>query len=222
VQESLSFLRKVNTIMSWNPNQAQDPNQPYGGYPPQQQNIPPYGGQQYGQPGGYQQPGSYQQPGGYQQPAGYQQPGGYGQQPPFGTPYGAPPTGNVSPLGPSSIGMDPKVSAGLGYLVGILAIIFFFMEKQNRFVRFHNLQAILLGISLFVAWIVLTILGVATAFASGTLSGLIFGLGSLVVWGGGFVAWLVGMINAFQGKYFKLPVIGDLAEKWSSSGITGM
>jgi uncharacterized membrane protein len=28
-----------------------------------------------------------------------------------------------------------------------------------------------------------------------------------------FVAWLIAIINAFQGKMFKLPVIGDLAEQ---------
>jgi len=118
--------------------------------------------------------------------------------------------------------MDPKVSAGLGYLIWILGVIFFFIEKQNRFVRFHNMQAILLGVTLVVAWIVLFFLVIVAAFASGTLSGLIFSLGSFVVGVGGFVAWLIAMINAFQGKFFKLPVIGDLAEKWSSSGITSM
>ena len=51
--------------------------------------------------------------------------------------------------------MDPNVSAGLGYLLTIVAIIFFFMEKQNRFVRFHTAQAILLSIAyliLFGLW----------------------------------------------------------------------
>src|SRR5207247_11228043 len=82
--------RKVDTSMSWNPNQGQDPNQPnqYGGYAPPQQGTPGEGQPPYGQPGSYQQPGQqpgyqqpgYQQPGGgYQQP-GYQQPCGYGQQ----------------------------------------------------------------------------------------------------------------------------------------------
>src|SRR6266567_6434847 len=206
--------------MSWNPNQGQDPNQPgqYGGYPPQQQGTPAGGQPQYGQP---QQPGY--QPGGYQQPAGGYQQGGYGQQqPPYGAPYGTPPVGNVSPLGPSSIGMDPKVSAGLGYLIWIIAVIFFFIEKQNRFVRFHNLQAILLGITIVVAWFVLIFLGIFAAFVSTSLSGLIFSLGSFVIGIGGFVAWLIAIINAFQGKHFKLPVIGDMAQRWSSSGITGM
>jgi uncharacterized membrane protein len=193
--------------MSWNPNQGQDPNQPNqygGGYAPPQQGAP-YSGQQYGQPDGYQQ-------GGY----GQQQP--YGQQPYGQQPYGAPPAGNASPLGPSSIGMDPKVAAGLSYLVGIIGLIFFFIEKQNRFVRFHALQAILLGVSAAVVYIVLVILGVASAFIdqSGALTGLIFGLGSLVIWGVAVIGWLIGMINAFQGKYFKLPFIGDYAEKWSN------
>lgn len=195
--------------MSWNPNQGQDPNQPYpygGGYTPAQQGAP-YSGQQYGQQGGY----------GQQQPYGQQPYGGYQQ------PYGAPPSGSASPLGPSSIGLDPKVSAGLSYLVGILGLIFFFIEKQNRFVRFHALQAILLGISAAVLYIALVILGVVSAFIdqSGALTGLIFGLGSLAVWGAAVIGWLIGMINAFQGKYFKLPLIGDYADRWSNLKTAG-
>ncbi|HAG97783.1 MAG TPA: hypothetical protein DCL75_02705 [Ktedonobacter sp.] len=205
--------------MNWNPNQGQDPNQPnqYGGYAPPQQGAP-YGGQpNYGQQGEYQQQqGNYQQPGGYQQ-QGYQQ-SGYGQPPP----YGQPPMGNVSPLGPSSIGMDPKVSAGLSYLITIVGLIFFFIEKQNRFVRFHALQSVLLAVSLFILFFVIFFVGIAAAFVSSTLAGLIFSLGYLVVWAAAFIGWLIGMINAFQGKYFKLPVIGDLAERWSSSGLPTM
>jgi len=202
--------------MSWNPNQGQDPNQPnqYGGYAPPQPGTPVGGQPNYQQPGGYQQSGYQQQ--------GYQQ-SGYGQQPPYGQPpYGQPPMGNVSPLGPSSIGMDPKVSAGLGYLILIVGLIFFFIEKQNRFVRFHTLQAVLLAVSVFVLFFVIIFAGIAAAFVSGSLAGLIFSLGNLAVWVGGFIGWLVAMINAFQGKYFKLPVIGDLAERWSSAGIVAM
>jgi uncharacterized membrane protein len=202
--------------MSWNPNQGQDPNQPnqYGGYAPPQQGTPAAGQPQYGQPGGYQQQGGYQQ-GSYQQPGGYQQPG-YGQ-----SPYGGVPP-SVSPLGPSSIGMDPKISAGLGYLIWILAVIFFFIEKQNRFVRFHNLQAILLGISGFVLFFVLIFVGIALAFVNSNLGGLVLGLGYFVIPIGLFVGWLIAIINAFQGKIFKLPLIGDLAERWAGSGMGGM
>ena len=146
--------------MSWNPNQGQNPNQqpPYTNYPPPQDN--PYGAPPYGY--------------------GQQQQQQYGNQPYQQPPYGAPPyagaPANASPLGPSSIGMDPKVSAGLGYLIGILAIVFFFIEKQNRFVRFHALQAILLGVSIFVLYIALVILGVIAAVINSSALSAFFGL----------------------------------------------
>ncbi|HEX6555980.1 MAG TPA: hypothetical protein VF026_24695 [Ktedonobacteraceae bacterium] len=88
--------------------------------------------------------------------------------------------------------------------------------------RFHTLQAVLLAISVFVLFFVLIFVGIVAAFVNGGLAGLILSLGNLVVWAAAFIGWLVGMINAFQGKYFKLPVIGNLAERWSSAGIVAM
>jgi uncharacterized membrane protein len=184
--------------MSWNPNQpnqGQDPNQQgqYGGYnpPPQgQYNPPPDGGQPNYQYNAYGQPG-------YQPP-----------------PYGAPPTGTASPLGPSSIGMDPKIAAGLGYLIGIVGLIFFFIEKKNRFVKFNALQAIFLhfgiGIVETVVFIIYFSLLIATS-GSGIvgLFGCLLGLIG-IAW---FVGWLIAMIQAFQGKYFKFPLIGDWADR---------
>ena len=211
--------------MSWNPNQGQDPNQPsqYGGYspPPQSQQPPPqptdpYSGQQpgYGQQYGGQQPGGQQQYGG-QQPGGQQygnyQQGGYQQGP-----YGVPP-GTQSPLGPTSMGMSPNVEAGLSYLFGwITGLIFFLVEKQNRFVRFHAMQSILFFGGLTVISIILGFIG---GFAGiGLLTGLLTWLVDVV----GFVGWIILLINGFQGKYFKLPIVGDYAEKYANQGIPGM
>lgn len=190
--------------MSWNPNQpnqGQDPNAQgqYGGYnpPPQSQygGYPPPDGGPQGQPGN--QYNAYNQPGGaYQQP------------------YGAPPVGTASPLGTSSIGMDPKIAAGLGYLIGIIGLIFFFIEKQNRFVKFNALQAIFLhfgfGIVEFVVFIVYFALLIATnGSAVVGLFGCLLGLVG-IAW---FVGWLLAMIQAFQGKYFKFPLVGDWADR---------
>ena len=118
--------------------------------------------------------------------------------------------------------MDPKISAGLGYLIPLVGLIFFFIEKQNRFVRFHTLQSVLLAVSGFVLFFVLLFVGIALAFVNSNLVGLILGLGYVVIPIGLFVGWLIAIINAFQGKIFKLPLIGDLAERWSSSGITAI
>jgi uncharacterized membrane protein len=203
--------------MSWNPNQGQDPNQPSqygGGYnppPSQPQPTDPYSAPQsgYEQQSGYgqQQQQSGQQYGGYQQPA-----GGYQQGP-----YGAPPSGTQSPLGPTSMGMQPNVEAGLSYVFGwITGLIFFLVEKQNRFVRFHAMQSILFFGGITVIDIVLNIIG-----NFGFLGVLTFLLSSAV---GliGFVGWIVLLINGFQGKYFKLPIIGDYAEKYANQGVGGM
>lgn len=207
--------------MSWNPNQGQDPNQPsqygggYGGYsqPPQQppqQPTDPYS--QPGSQGGYQQ--------GPQNPYGQQQ---YGQQQ-----YSnyQPPTGGAATAGqygPSSLGMQPNVAAGLSYVATWLTgIIFFLLEKQNRFVRFHAMQSILFFGGITVLEIVLDIVGGIFGGIGGLgIMSLAFTCLSGIVGLVAFVGWIVLMINGFQGKYFKLPVIGDMAERYANGGIPG-
>ena len=122
--------------------------------------------------------------------------------------------------GKSAIGLDGNVAAALGYPIVIVAIISLIMEKENRFVKFHAWQAVLLcaaGIVLSVVCaIVLTILSVLLALARvGELSALLWLLYMLV-----FLAWLGGLIfaavKAFGGNYFKLPIIGNMAEKFAN------
>jgi uncharacterized membrane protein len=193
--------------MSWNPNQAQNPNQSnqYGGYMP----LPadnPYGAQQ----GGYQQSG-------YQYTS-YQQPPPYGQQQ-YGAnqqAYGA----AAGFLGPTSMGMQANVAAGLSYLFGwIGGLIFFLAEKQNRFVRFHAMQSLLLSGGLTVLYIILWVLDFVSLVAYVSFLPFLFGCLFWLVGLAGFVLWIVLLINAFQGRYFKLPVIGDYAEKYANPAI---
>ncbi len=178
--------------MSWDPNQGQGQQCSYSGYTPPQQPDNPYAGQQ----------------------------GGY-QQGPYGPQYGVPPTANAAAPGASSIGMQPNVAAGLGYLVPIIGLIFFFIEKQSRFVRFHGAQVILLDILSIVWLFVIIIVSVFAALANS--SGLFLGV-SCLTWVGYlaiFVVWLIAMIQAFMGKTFKIPVIGDLADRMTGSRLTG-
>lgn len=216
------------------PNQqGQDPNAgQYGGYNPVPQPTDPYSGQQYGQPGqqapqggyaGYgqqqpQQPG-YGQPDYNQQQQGYQQPG-YGQ-PGYQAPsYGQPGFGQqqqqYSTQGASSMGMAQNTAAGLSYLgIWITGLIFFFMEKQNRFVRFHAMQSILFFGGAAVLGIVLSIIAGLGVVGISLIASCLSGLLGLVV----FVGWIFLMIQGFQGKYFKLPIIGDYAERYANRGM---
>lgn len=105
-------------------------------------------------------------------------------------------------LGKSSTGMQPNLAALLSYLAGIITgVIFFLIEKDNKFVRFHALQSIItfgfflavnvvLGFIPVVGWSLMPLLGILQ-----------------------LVVWIILMIKSYQGDKFKLPVIGDIAEK---------
>jgi uncharacterized membrane protein len=194
-------------LMSWNPNQGQDPNQP----------AQPEGYQQQSgyQPGSEPQQGGYR--GSYQQQLGYQ-PGGYQQQQNYQQPYGTPFTTTTNPNGPTSMGMDANVAAGLSYLFSIIGgLIFYFGEKQNRFVRFHAMQSILFNAFWIVLFIVLfTVQSFLYASVILIPLGLVFTCLTILLPLALFVVWIVLMVYAFQGKYFKLPVIGDYAEKYAA------
>jgi uncharacterized membrane protein len=105
-------------------------------------------------------------------------------------------------LGKCSTGMQPNLAALLSYVLGfVTGLIFYFVEKENKYVRFHAMQSIIVFLALFVAQIIL---------------GMIPILGwvlSFFIWLGGFILWIVLMIKAYQGEYFKLPIAGDIAEK---------
>lgn len=193
---------------------GQDPNQPYNPYGQQPPSgVPPQGGEYY--QGYSQQPnqGAYPPPNtGYQQPQ-YGQPN-QGYQQPYGQPGQQGQYNTANPLGPTTVNMEPNVMAGLSYLgAWVTGLIFFLIEKQNRFVRFHAMQSILIFASLTILSIAVNI--VEAALASVTFLGCFLTPLVSLAW---LIVWLICMINAFQGKYFKLPVIGDYAERWANSG----
>jgi uncharacterized membrane protein len=84
-----------------------------------------------------------------------------------------------------------------GWLTGL---IFYLIDKRPE-VRFHAMQSIVFAVvAMLVGWIRL--------FTSGFLATLLW-LVSVVF----FFTWIFVMIQAFQGRHFKLPVIGDFAEQ---------
>ena len=123
----------------------------------------------------------------------------------------------------SSTGLDENIASLLAYLFQFLGgLIFFLIEKDSRFVRFHAMQSMILSGVFWVAIIGLNILSLVLALIVGQVSGL---LGSLV-WVFTTllevviaIACLIGlvlcMIKAYQNQYFKLPFLGNFAEKFS-------
>jgi len=133
--------------------------------------------------------------------------------------------------GKSALGLDGNVAALLGYIIWVIALISIIMEKENRFVRFHAIQALLYDAAFVVLYIVLAIvqvlvmaLSVGAAAAAGDAGGaigLILWLISLLIWMVVPLIMLIGLIfaavKAFQGQMYKLPIVGNMAEKWAGN-----
>lgn len=129
-----------------------------------------------------------------------------------------PPPGQIEK---SSTGLDANLAALLCYVFGwVSGLVFFLIEKESRLVRFHAMQAILFNVLIaviaIVLWIVtfiLILIGSQLPDIMGTLLGLVVSLIWLVFSVGLLIAWVMCLIRAYQYQYFKLPVIGNMAEK---------
>lgn len=102
----------------------------------------------------------------------------------------------------SSTGLSENVAGALCYVLGWLSgLVFFLLEKDSSFVRFHAVQSMITFGVLAVAMIIsplLPVLGVPFGFLVGILT---FGL------------WIVCIIKAAQGERWKVPFAGIEAEK---------
>lgn len=121
-----------------------------------------------------------------------------------------------------------KIKLLIAYLFGILGgTIIYFTEKRDRFIRFHAMQSILLSIIPFalkiIRKIITSILGYTIwQFSPSLISWplrMIMGIVSSVsgiaslVW---LILTIICLMHAFKGEMYKLPIIGDQAERLTS------
>jgi uncharacterized membrane protein len=100
-------------------------------------------------------------------------------------------------------GLDSNVAGALAYALGwITGLAFLLTERENRFVRFHALQSIIVFGGLSALWMV----SLRIPFLGGLLAFVIIPPVSIAL-------WLLLMFKAYQGERFKLPVAGDMAEQ---------
>ena len=126
--------------------------------------------------------------------------------------------------GKSALGLDPNVAAGLAYLpiCGvnlIMSIIILVTDKTNKLPRFHAFQslsllgaALVIEIPLYFIMGILFVMGTTITSILGGLVGLVLAIVGLAI----FVFMIIALIKAFQGQIYKIPFIGDLADKWSN------
>jgi uncharacterized membrane protein len=106
------------------------------------------------------------------------------------------------PVKKTETGLQENIAGLLCYVLGwVTGIVFLFIEKNNKFVKFHAIQSIVVfgaytilsiifGLIPFIGWVLNTLLGIAA-----------------------FILWILLMYKAYQGLKYKLPIAGDMAEK---------
>ena len=127
-------------------------------------------------------------------------------------PSAPPPGAQPYNMGPAAGGMTENLAGALCYILGLLTGILFLVlapYNQSKFVRFHAFQAIFFHVAWIGLWIVEMIISIALPWGLHILSSLIW-LGIAL---GGLCLWLFLMYKAYSNEKFKLPIIGDLAEK---------
>ena len=100
----------------------------------------------------------------------------------------------------TATGLKPNVAASFSYLgFFVTGIVFYLVEKDNQFIRFHALQS---------TFAFLALLAISKIPIIGW-----------ILWGPLFIAaiiiWLICIIKAWQGEEFLLPFVGQLAKKLS-------
>ena len=103
----------------------------------------------------------------------------------------------------TSTGLAENVAGLLCYVIGwISGLVFILIEQENKFVRFHAMQSIIVFGTLTIASLILGWIPFIGAFFAWIITVI------------GFILWIVLMVKAYQGTKFKLPWSGNLAEKW--------
>jgi uncharacterized membrane protein len=183
---------------------------------PPPQNVPPSAPPQYGAPPeGYQPvygsqpqtppPGNYAgAPGSGYPPPPPNPPPGYGTGPQYPPPPPPPAAGQ---------GLSSNAAAAISYITFIPAVLFLVMEPYNRdrFVRFHAWQCIALTVVAVGLGIIFHILSIMSFHLLWWMFLLIRLAIRLIL----FVFWLIALIKASQGQWYKIPIVGDLAASFA-------
>ena len=96
------------------------------------------------------------------------------------------------------------MEAALSYVLGwITGIIFYLLETRSTYVRYHAFQSLVtflaIQIAMHILWFI-PVLGWMLARLLGVL---------------GIILWIICILKAYQGTWFKIPIAGDLALQYS-------
>ena len=109
----------------------------------------------------------------------------------------------MTPLPPAE-----RAAAAVAYLTLVPAAVILFLPayRNNRFVRFHAWQSVLL-------WGVFFVLTIAALFLSNVAAAMVFLLFGILASLAMLFLWIVLTLKAWQGERFEVPVFGEFAAR---------
>lgn len=128
----------------------------------------------------------------------------------------------------TALGLDQNVGALICYVgnficsLGLIySIIVVVQDKTNKLVRFPAFQSILWSVAGLVFGLIAAVVSVIGGAIDGIMGfplfSLVIGLILLVVGLIGFFFFIKAALSAYRGEIYKIPFIGDMAEKWSAA-----
>lgn len=105
---------------------------------------------------------------------------------------------------------DNTLAAALSYsLCWFSGLLFLLFGGENRFVRFHALQSLLFfgSVNLIDIALIRAVMLMHHHFGNPVFIVLLFLLVNCIA----FVGWLMGIIQAARGFYYKMPFVGNIA-----------
>ena len=109
-------------------------------------------------------------------------------------------------------GLSDNAAGAIAYITFIPAIVFLMIPpySANRYVRFHAWQSIFLCVAAFLVNVVLDMIAILTMFMAPVawLARIV-----MVLW---MLLWLFCVIQALNGRCYKLPILGGIAERLSA------
>jgi uncharacterized membrane protein len=111
-------------------------------------------------------------------------------------------------------GINENAAGGIAYVTPIPAIIFLMIDpyKTKTYIRFHALQSIFLFITSFIIWVAVSFVVAFGMFLGNLKAGVV----APIYWMAWIVVWVICAVSALNGKYFKLPVIGPMADNMAN------
>ena len=132
--------------------------------------------------------------------------------------------------GKTALGLDNNVGALICYVGNLIcalgliySIIVLVQDKNNKLPRFHAFQSILLSvlpIVVLVIYAILALVGVAIDAAIGvpifSIIAMLLYFVLLLAFLAMFVFMIIAAVKAYNGEIYKVPIVGNLADKYSN------